>query len=327
MSGDRKPPVGALSRPITVDLVAGLLADQAPEFAAEPLAYVGSGWDNEIYRLGDRWAVRLPRRESAVALLEHERRWLGRFGDLLGSLAVPRPQVCGSPGRGYRWPWNVVEWIDGVTALDEPAGVAANAAAATQLGTALLGLGSAEAPSDLPANPYRGVPLTAREQAVRGRRAALAGEAKTWREVQELLDDALAAEAFAGPAVWVHGDLHCGNVVVDCDGELVGLIDFGDLCAGDPACDVAAAWWLFDDESRVAFMAARAPDADLVRRARGWVAVVGSAVVEMETKSPLLASAARIAIERAWRDLAVGLPVAGAGDTATERRHQHDARE
>ena len=43
-----------------------------------------------------------------------------------------------------------------------------------------------------------------------------------------------------GPPVWLHGDLHPANVVVS-DGTLSGVIDFGELCAGDPATDLAAA--------------------------------------------------------------------------------------
>ncbi len=40
--------------------------------------------------------------------------------------------------------------------------------------------------------------------------------------------------------MWVHGDLHPANVVVS-DGTLSGIVDFGDLFAGDPAWDLAAA--------------------------------------------------------------------------------------
>lgn len=41
----------------------------------------------------------------------------------------------------------------------------------------------------------------------------------------------------------VHGDLHPANVVVS-DGTLPGIVGFGDMFAGDPAWDLAAAWVL-----------------------------------------------------------------------------------
>jgi aminoglycoside phosphotransferase (APT) family kinase protein len=35
----------------------------------------------------------------------------------------------------------------------------------------------------------------------------------------------------------LHGDLHPANVLT-ADGTICGVIDFGDLFAGDPACDL-----------------------------------------------------------------------------------------
>jgi hypothetical protein len=45
---------------------------------------------------------------------------------------------------------------------------------------------------------------------------------------------AVAAPAWEDAPVWLHGDLHPANVIVS-DGTLSGVIDFGELCAGDPA--------------------------------------------------------------------------------------------
>src|SRR5690349_16738414 len=60
-------------------------------------------------------------------------------------------------------------------------------------------------------------------------------------DVRAVWDDAVAAPSWEGPPVWVHGDLHPANVVVS-DGTLSGIVDFGDMFAGDPAWDLAAAW-------------------------------------------------------------------------------------
>lgn len=50
------------------------------------------------------------------------------------------------------------------------------------------------------------------------------------------------------------------------------MIDFGDLCVGDPAWDLAAAWLLLPDGATERFHSAYrpAPDAATLRRARGW---------------------------------------------------------
>jgi aminoglycoside phosphotransferase (APT) family kinase protein len=71
----------------------------------------------------------------------------------------------------------------------------------------------------------------------------------------------------------VHGDLHPANVVVS-DGTLSGIVDFGAMCAGDPAWDLAAAWVLLpaDTASRFFDRYAHADEA-AIRRARGLAAM------------------------------------------------------
>src|SRR4051812_13779060 len=57
-------------------LVRRLLAEQCPDLAGRPLRLAAFGWDNVVYRLGDDLGVRLPRRQIAAVLIEHEQRWL-----------------------------------------------------------------------------------------------------------------------------------------------------------------------------------------------------------------------------------------------------------
>jgi aminoglycoside phosphotransferase (APT) family kinase protein len=69
--------------------------------------------------------------------------------------------------------------------------------------------------------------------------------------------------------MWLHGDLHPANTLV-ADGILSAVIDFGDLCSGDPATDLAAAWMLLPPSELPAFASAYGGmDADLDVRALG----------------------------------------------------------
>jgi len=70
------------------DLVTALLHEQHPDLAGETLARVDAGWDNVTYRVGGELAIRIPRRETAVALLLSAQRWLPVLGPRLG-IAVP----------------------------------------------------------------------------------------------------------------------------------------------------------------------------------------------------------------------------------------------
>jgi aminoglycoside phosphotransferase (APT) family kinase protein len=56
-------------------------------------------------------------------------------------------------------------------------------------------------------------------------------------------------------------DLHPANVLT-ADGAFCGVIDFGDHCAGDPACDLAAVWLLLPDDTTGHFYAAYQPTPD-----------------------------------------------------------------
>lgn len=58
---------------ITEDLIRDLLHEQHPDLADRPLALGALGWDNQVWRLGDDLAVRLPwATASADALLRKE---------------------------------------------------------------------------------------------------------------------------------------------------------------------------------------------------------------------------------------------------------------
>lgn len=60
-----------------------------------------------------------------------------------------------------------------------------------------------------------------------------------------------------------------GNLLVK-DGRLAGVIDFGGLGTGDPACDLVMAWTFFEADSRDAFFRTLAAERDVIDRARGW---------------------------------------------------------
>ncbi|MFF1541368.1 phosphotransferase [Microbacterium sp. NPDC058269] len=248
-----------------------LVRTVAPELAALPLTRVAEGWDNVTWRLGPNLAVRIPRREQAAPLIRHEQHALPLIAMQLATASVrtPLPVFAGSPTPQFPWPWSIVPWLPGRQTLGRPR--RDNTAWAAQLAAALLALHD-EGPTDAPTNPVRGVPLAARDDSIRSRLAALPATiadplAPHW---QSGLDAAPATES-----VWIHGDLHPGNILVDGD-RLSALIDFGDVTSGDPAYDLAIGWLAFDGEGRHVFRRAtgRRYDEATWVRARAWAAAV-----------------------------------------------------
>jgi len=69
--------------------------------------------------------------------------------------------------------------------------------------------------------------------------------------------------------VWIHGDVSAGNLLVQ-KGELSGVIDFGQVAIGDPACDLSMAWTMFSGESREAFRSKLCLDEGTWMRGRAW---------------------------------------------------------
>lgn len=228
-----------------------------------------------MFRLGDAWLVRAPRRAAAAALVLVEQKWLPQLAPQL-CLPIPTPVRVGAPGCGYPWHWSVVPWLEG-KCLDEAE--PCDAEQAVVFAKFLRQLHQ-PAPADAPHNPARGVPLAERANMTEERLARLRDLTPLVdRTIMRAWETALAAPPSAA-AVWLHGDLHALNVLA-ANGQLSAVIDWGDLTRGDPASDLASTWLLFDAaEARHALLGAYAPDAALLARARGWAVLLGAVLLE-----------------------------------------------
>lgn len=260
---------------VTVELVAALLESQHPDLAGLELRVVANGWDNMIVRLGTDMAVRMPRRGVAAVLVEHEQRWLPELARRL-PIPIPAPIRVGRPEFGYPWLWSVTPWFEGEVAAD--AVLLDPAREALRLGGFMSALHDA-APPDAPRNPFRDGFIGDRRERFATSLELVSdvldelvpsGGARAW----ECWSDLVATPPFPGPPAWVAGDVHSANVVVT-DGEIAAVIDFGDLCGGDPAVDLAIAWMLFGPDERTVFREAASRgtvpvDEPMWRRAEAW---------------------------------------------------------
>jgi aminoglycoside phosphotransferase (APT) family kinase protein len=245
-------------------LVRELLREQHPDLAGLELREVDGGWDNQMWRLGEDLAVRMPRTERGPALLRTEQRWLPVLAASL-PLPVPVPVRVGEPSGLFPRTWTITRWVHGEPADRAPV---SSPGSAGRLAGFLRAL-HCPAPAGAPVSPDRGVGLE-RHDAGFSEGLKLIGSDSIASAARRTWELAVAAPAWTGPPVWLHGDLHPANVVV-ADGTLAGVLDFGELCAGDAATDLSAAWLLLPAGQATAFLRAygRADDA-AVLRARGW---------------------------------------------------------
>lgn len=249
-------------------LVGGLVADQFPCWAHLPVSAVArGGWDNRTFHLGDELLARLPSSPAYAAQVLREQRWLPHLAPYL-TLAIPEPFAMGRPGRGYPWHWSIYRWLRGQAAAEHP--VVDQAAFTADLARFLVSLQAIDASQGPAAGAqtfYRGGALSVYDTQCRTAIQALEGRIDTGLALRAW-ELALSSSWDRAP-VWVHGDIALGNLLL-LEGQLHAVIDFGQLCVGDPACDLAIAWTFLRGAHRAAFRDALAVDLGTWQRGRGW---------------------------------------------------------
>jgi aminoglycoside phosphotransferase (APT) family kinase protein len=123
-------------------------------------------------------------------------------------------------------------------------------------------------------NPYRGVPLIDRAATFEDRAVELSSEIDV-AATREVWTQACSAAPWSNPRVWLHGDLHPANTLV-ANGTLAGILDFGDIGAGDPAVDLSAALMLLPSSADARFERAYGGvDEETGARSLGWAVLFG----------------------------------------------------
>ena len=188
-----------------------------------------------------------------------ELEWLPTLAPLL-PLEIPVPVAQGRPSGEYPWFWDVYRWVEGEMALVEEIDTVQAARDLAAFVATLQQVDPAGAPRG------RGIPLAERDEEIQYWLARFDGDPTVTAEWER----ALAAPPWDGPPVWHHGDLDARNWLVR-DGRISGVIDWGAMGVGDPACDVMVAWKLRSRAARDAFREALPTDDATWERARGWV--------------------------------------------------------
>lgn len=242
------------------ELVRSLLTEQFPEWAELPLRKIEpSGTVNTIFRLGDGLSVRLPRREGPTGPGSPELDWLPALAPQL-PLDVPVPVAQGRPSGDYPWFWQIHTWVEGETAPVAEIDAIEAARDLAGLVRALQQIDPAGGP------PGRGIPLAERAPRLTWWLDRFEGDPRAIPEWERIV---ATVPLWDGPPLWHHGDLDCSNWLVQND-RISGVIDWGSMGVGDPACDVMVAWKLHSTAARDAFREALPTDDATWERARGW---------------------------------------------------------
>jgi aminoglycoside phosphotransferase (APT) family kinase protein len=250
------------SAEVTVDrdLAYRLIAGQFDAAELSELRLLSEGWDNTVWLADRRWVFRFPRRETVIPGIEREMALLPRLAPLV-PLPIPTPVFFGRPAHGYRWPFFGAALIPGTETADAACGDAQRCRLARPLAAFLRALHDAETAAavdpagELPADPMRRGDMALRVPRTVERLAEVE-RLGLWR-APGTVDDVLDAARGLGapePSALVHGDLHIRHLLVDDHCGAAGVIDWIDICRGDPAIDLPLFWSLLPAAGRVEFL-------------------------------------------------------------------------
>lgn len=246
-------------------LARNLLDQQFPEFADQPLTVLGEGWDNIAWKVGTDWVFRFPRRQLGADLIASEIAVMPHIASRL-TTPVAWPRRHGRPNAEYPWPFAGYHLINGVELCEAAPAADQRLALAAKLGEFLRSLHSITADEakqlGAPLDTYGRLDVErcrnqATEHLHQAAAAGIIGSPDRWTK---LLRQLVPRCRPARTACLVHSDLYSRHIIVECNSQsadtdreqttMSGIIDWGDVHAGDPAADLACSWSLFDSSGR-----------------------------------------------------------------------------
>ncbi|GED59031.1 phosphotransferase [Brevibacillus formosus] len=292
---------------VSAPLASSLIFRQFPRLSSMPIKLIGCGWDNVVFRVGDEYVFRFPRRNVAVELIKKEGVLLPMLAAFL-TIPYPKPFFYGEPTNDYPFPFLGYTYVPGTL----PKGLTdeQRASSAVALATFLKGL--------------HAFPLQrAREHGIEHDHRNLLDIAQRKEKMQTFLstlavhiseEDRDAIANYLGQVVrdrirprevLLHGDLHVKNMLVDEAGQISGIIDWGDLNVGHPGADVSVAYSFLPPQARQSFFHAYGEVDEETKILARMMAVYIPMLLWMQAidhKDEEVAEEARMTIRRALAD-------------------------
>lgn len=255
---------------ITLGLVRKLIAEQFSEFAHLNIQPVKiQGHDNRTFRLGPDMLVRMPTEESYALKVSKEQALLPQLKPHL-SVPIPIPLKMGNPSKDFPFPFSIYKWLEGesVNSLDlNDHSLESIALGLAEFLKQLQSIDTVEGPAPGLHNWYRGAHVSVYDEGARTQIAQLDRVIDSNKALK--LWDAACQTKWSNDSVWIHGDFATGNILMQ-NGKLSGIIDFGGMGIGDPACDLVIAWTFLKGKPRKMFIEEMYLDADTWLRAKAW---------------------------------------------------------
>lgn len=227
------------------------------------------GTDNRIFRIDDKFVIRLPRTEESSKAMEYEQSVLKSL-HLNSKIKIPEIVYFGSPSSEYPFYFGVYKWIEGQDLYHNKNTNFEKLA--TDLAKFIKTLHEAKCKNAKPSSMGRDIKLLNNDFLKDLEKMDDHFDKdlilKVWNRI-------LKASSHAGEPVFVHGDILPMNVIVE-NKALKAVIDFSYTGMGDPAVDLMPAWTIFSKNERAIFLKEFECDENAILRGAGnalWFAI------------------------------------------------------
>lgn len=252
---------------LSFELIHTLLESQCPQYAALPLTKNDLGGTmNHIFRLGDDKMLRLPRMPGDKTL-EKEVRWINYLQPHF-DVRFPQPLFVGSPTEEYPAVWAVFGWVEGTPCgqLTETEEISL----ARELAAFVNKLHALPVPEDAPKAGRRPLKeLDASTLAAMEECRPFYHTPAEEERLRRIWERAQPLPLWDGQRHFIHADLLKINILQE-NGKLQAILDFGSVGAGDPAFDLIPAWTIFGPAGRREFRSLLRYEDTLWQRARAY---------------------------------------------------------
>lgn len=232
-----------------------LIGRQFPQLSSKQVKRLGWGWDNTVFLIGDEYVFRFPRRTFAVGAIRMEGELLPKLEAYL-TIPYPKPLFYGEASDEYPAPFLGYAHVPG----DFPIGLTEERRALSAVTLAKFLRRLHEFPVQVALKcgvqqDHRNLTdIASRKVKMQGFLSKVVGHLSPEEfGVIEVYINSLQKDRVETVNALLHGDLHFKNMLVNENGILSGIIDWGDLSVGHPACDLSVAYSFLPPSARVVF--------------------------------------------------------------------------
>lgn len=241
---------------VVTEMLAGqLIEEQFPQLKPVKVEVIGEGFDNTVFRVNNEFIFRFPRRYVAADLLETENKILPKLADKR-PIPIPNPTFIGVANEKYPWSFTGYPIVLGTTPGILPSEKRMQSVEKLALFLKKLHRFPIKEALNVkvPYDELNRLDIDIRRPKLK-ENLQKASELSlfTTREKLEPFIESISSEKTEMELALVHGDLHTRNMLVDSEGKVSGIIDWGDTHIGNPAIDLSIVYAFIPPEGRELF--------------------------------------------------------------------------